>query len=946
MSVLLKKLQKKTSLYNLLKILGIVAYFTLFAAWMGRSFLHGSGIASVEDMTPLVSLRQLISYIFGSWFDATQTDTFRSKYILFYSLVFYAPLTGYLTIFLSALAGICNYLSIYLLAKLIFKSKFNFYEHAIMILATSNITLFVLITHISAYNSVGFAISLMGLSISLFIYALLSDSIATTWKQILLCLVIAVLLQWTASLHVLVVYFFAIGAITLWAVLLWPKRMRRIVTLWTMIIVFFVLPFGYFILQVTPLAEAADATYITLPVLSLGSRTPLDNFAVSFYSLISIFVGSNDATPPPQPWFIFQTLGMLSIFILAKQRYMRNRVTYGILGLYILSLFFSGGVRSPISGYQLALAVIPNIPIPALKSAILLLINTLRFPFRWMYLLFYCWGILLALFGIELYRWVKARIHYRALANLSPVILFAGLIIMPYLGEPFSLSSTFSGNYGVNFEPMTIPGELIEIRSILHQRPLVGKLVVWPSPGSEQISFGDKVYLLNDAFYDIFFDVPAILGTFGTPHVNFLSVQLGYQLAKWQESGVGAYLATQGVEYLLVREDSIEISQQTETSHIRSWLEEQRDLELAYAGQRYALFRVEGLNETLLPSKAVTFYVAPFREPVRLLQSGVSPSSTVMIDLSAGDINRETIQKIREDLPPERVTFYFPNEENRQDALLSILTASTGVVGSIDAVEGMKSQLEMMVTDFWFPQYGGVYTQLSDVFGRYGALEGKANFAYTPGVSESLPLKINKSGQYSIFVKLYTSPGTRLSFQLDGEPEQQIDVPGGPDYRYVKVFDTWLTADKHNLVFTLQDGSVLFSAAYAVLNSDLAAQTTWFDEVTRNLTFTSQPELISYLDSLSMPEKSQVFFLSKYVYNPEIIARTGDELIAPVPAWYSQIAYILSQPHMTQELEIGFANADDIRNFTIGYMSYILLSLVVITVCLIFTPGILIKRTS
>jgi len=462
------------------------------------------------------------------------------------------------------------------------------------------------------------------LATTLLILALIRSPVS---KKYLLFSALLTLLNPAVHFHVL---FFIVTAsiIFVYMFLYWGIGARKLLSslLWLGgYIVLAVVPYILFVYLVvlkgsSGISESIPVNYFTissgsssfLQIFALQTPAPVDSFLANFMS-IGLSAWS----------IIYFLIALLPLVFLGQIRrtILSNKKRarwFAVLSLYIiaiLSIWLSLGYISPVSFQSLTAKIAPELASEGsfigslLIEAVNLMVQVLRFPHRFQFLIMYSVAILMALSLPVLFILLKNKFR-NYFVRISPLKYLASAVIFILLFVPLAANQGYrevltSGNFSDNLEPYTVPRDLKDIKSILDRDGDEYKILVLPSV-SMTVNVEDEAgvqHIFHDKLYIYYLNKPSIDYALSGSVAEKSNMFLLYRAFHYGESWWLNILRNSNIKYIVLNKEIVSRTYGGERlpgigEKIGTTLKESPEMETVWAGDRFELFRVKNFDNT------------------------------------------------------------------------------------------------------------------------------------------------------------------------------------------------------------------------------------------------------------------------------------------------------------------------------------------------------------
>jgi hypothetical protein len=892
MPVLTYKIRKN---YHLLAI----TCFAFLTVLICRNIIFEPGVMVFEDYTPFFTLQQLSVYYTDAWNMYMQVPQLRN-YDLFFMWARFFLTSEFAFVLLTFLSGVLLYLSCIEMSKIVFNKKI---VTANLFLASTLASMFALMillyTKLSHFYTLIIGMSMMAFLISIFARTLHGLSSKQHTSKIVMPLFLVAILLWILPApHFIVLFYIAsVSLVLIYAVR--DKSAKMLLPL-ALLAVTHLIPYAVItaVSSAPDVAEMAPVTYNSMvdnsvdPVVFLSSMqaSVMDRFLFGSYG------------PYVHTGFLAFSI-TLAFFGLGSVIYLRgNRIMMSLLFLYLISIFFSIGVKYPFGGYNLLIALL-NYPI--LGGVAETVLQVLRHPHRWQFLELYVKMILVSASAfvvleksnkrsessdkISLKRDVS-KISARLLIVLFLVVLFLG----SFLTNPYNL--LFSGDFGGALRPVEIPNGISAAKEKISN---VDESTIIFLPHGREHEWNNRFVLNQEAFYMFYFDASSMKWIDGGTLENMLYNSLGYYLLLANRSNIDRYYALQNVEWIFFSNDTLTESYVNENDRILSALLSQEGFVQELSEGDYYLFRNEQYsNRSVVKSKSLTLALSPFYAPwVLLSDHGIFPEETIFVDNLDGKIGFGTFENLSDKLKENlviRFPYKAPNDfYTKEDVVLSLLLKEKGVYvtpnmllaekqGWGTATVTWKSYIDRMA-------YG--------ILGYYGATERKLILS-NQKLSYSFDLEIPQAAYYSVYLKVAAPKGADIAYKLGDQWEDTVSVQETVgNYRFVKLYEGNLTEGRHVVeIEKLDNKPVAINLVYAIQEDVLEHHLSEFERLTQenhNEIVDGYDELADILSQLDYPKNMTLLHSYDTVYSDLLTFQVNGNYYKPVESWYSGASLII-----------------------------------------------------
>lgn len=680
----------------------------------------------------------------------------------------------------------------------------------------------------------------------------------------------ALLLLLNPAIHLVVLGF---AALTVLALVLLTERRGSPLRAWSLVGLLGLLPYGLALWLSGPglttaatasvpprLLEAWSGPWGPRLVLPLGLSLP-ETFRTKTYVFL-------DDLFARYPW---ETLGFLvfpALAWVALWTLRRRPLVLAIGALWLGSVFFATGVYYDLSGYR---ALIALTELPGLLGApAQVALAVLRNPDRWLLLASLMLAVLsgLGIAGIER-QLPRPRLRPRLRIPLVPLNAgVRGVLVLAVL-LPFAIHPAFrplwAGDVGGVLRPVPLPAAYREALALVDGE----KTLYLPPMGARPLR-GNGSKKTQDEALLLLHGGPSLEGVTGSPLLNQLYLMYAYRRLLYEQrpQALGRYLALGGFRYLFFHDDVEDPIWPDEFRRVREALNASPDLLLRWeqegVGGVVALFENVGLSrgpegpagrELRGPLEAVIAFEGSLNDARTLLEIGVDPGKVGLLHVGEGDLDGTTFLRWVQILGPRLLVYQPSPAGGEEDLLLSLLAADArtaasgetgGAVGYPDPGYGPGARLWwdhrwLNITAFNFVKFFERY----GLFGVEGAQDYKLAATVEEGAEVEVPLRIETSGEYTLFLRAAAPLGTRLLVDLDGLYARELELPPSPGYRFWEIDRLRLRAGSHRVrLTTLTNKPVVLNLVLALPTRELVEQRRRWEELRPRVTWVDSPDAL------------------------------------------------------------------------------------------------------
>lgn len=914
------------------KYASVFLYFLGLSLFLFREVLTREGVIAFEDLAPFFSPTQFYEFQFSSWVKYTQGVPFRARYNLFFLWPRYLPFLKLSFILITTLAGLLFFFSIVIVFELTLKEKVERRHFALAIISSTYALLILLPAKLSHFNTLVLGTAFMSLALSLFIKALLETGLK---NSLVMAFAVAVLLHMMPTIHTVILFYAGILFLGLISTLL-GRKLKKTLSLFAIILAVHALPYFLYMFFATG-SGTIPGIYKSVPtsyaIIESSSVNPLRFASSAHNSQISKYL-TGDYGQPLSLLFLFQAgFCMLSLI-----KFRKSRPVQLIFSLYLLAFFFALGFKRQISGYVVILKLSEFIRFPESMSTILF--QVLRHPQRWLFLETYAKVALFGLSAFTVLYFMKTRLSFKKKSetklrilqrHLPTYIVVIALMIFPFLSYPYSL--LFTGDFGGALKPTDVPQGMEDIKTIVKNSVSSGKMISFPLIGMKTVEWNGLNRLLNDEFYNFYFETPSIEGA----GLNQLPMFFGYQLLYYnRSSNIGRYFSLLGVKYIFFHNDVTQDSLADESSKILSSLESQSDLILRYHNEEYYLFEIineKTGGESYTKSKSLIFFFDTLWVPWRFLSEfDVTPQDSVFVDLVSGDISWSLFSSLMEETGNHAIVFLPRIDSEERDVVLSLLLKERGVFAkpsTLDLIELGRNG--WMVPGDLYDRYTRYFNYLNEygVYGEFGATDDVFIASSKKYVVATFEFDLPKNDTYEIYVKLHAPDGAKVLLDVDGRSER-IEINNTATYRFFQIFEGNLDKGPHEVsIKKLDKRPLVINLVYSIASEELRDYVSKFRDLINKshiLLSDKYSDVVNYVSKLSYPRNFTIYRYNGDLYSKNLVFRVKDETYTPTKAVYSGSFLILDETSSSGDIEsIHLPDEHVIKLATFGYVTYVAL---------------------
>ena len=897
------------------KYFSILVYFFLLSIFLYRD-LFSFGIIAFEDLIPFFSIKQLEQYHFSSWLDYTQNIPIRARYNFLFNWMRYVSILKYSIIITTIFVGFLFYYSIILLSKHIINDKLNNNIHISAIISSTYILFILLQAKITHFYTFILGIGFFFLSLSIYISSLFEKN---RNRLIYSGLIVAFLLLINPSIQIIMLIYIIFFIILFITLLIDKNNFKNILIVFIVVLSFHLIPYLLYLHFSFNLYGILQNIFISYVFMKSSSLNILNFLSSAQFSVINkYYLGTYE--PICSIFFILHTILCLFTAVIFKKY---NIIKILIL-LYFVSLFFSIGFNFQYSGYYLFLEI-PKI-IPFFEFISVSFFTILRWPHRWSFLELYIKLILLSLsvsYFLNLFKKINFfnKIYISKLVYIKKILIYWFIIfsvLLPFFFFPFS--PILSGNFGGALKPINIPKEMEEIKNFLMLfNKNNSKIVSYPIMGMRNIKINNSLFMLNDEFYNLYFNTPSIEGEIGSSFLNKFFIQLGHYLLYQNKSNVGRYFSSSGVKYIFFHNDTIEDRLPYENRNLLSSLQNQSNIKLQYGLGEYYLFEIEdNFPSKGFESKSIILFYGPYWIPWRYLSEyNITPYNATLINLNSGDLSWNEFSFILKNFGNNTIIHFTRNIFDEKDIVLSLLLKEQGFYikpSCLDIIKFEKNGWKSAGTHFSLETYGTT----EDIF-LYSNINNS---------SLSFDFNIPYTDYYDIYIKLHAPAGTSLSYKID-EKINLVKVNKTLSYRFIPIYNGTFKNGSHQIALTNLENKILYvDLIYIIpkkiIDSHIYNYRTMLND---NKIFISYDysEINRYISKLEYPKNHSIIYYCDDFYSPNMMFKIKDEYSKPIRAWYAGSSLLISKPFNINDVEVIHLPLNQtIKSVTLVYLLYII----------------------
>lgn len=813
----------------------------LLAVLLVRVPLFSSGWLAFDDLIPLMYPHQIGDFLVSAWNDYYQWPEVRGRYSLLGTPFRYLPLIPVGLLIGSLLTALGAF-------------RLTFYAQRLIGLPSGALgpfvagTFYLILTLASKAHQLHTLFLGMGL-LPWMLFAFLKATHPPRTKQGWAWGgLAALLLLLNPAIHLVVLGFAALTVLAL--VLMMTERRGSSLRAWSLVVLFGLLPYGLALwlsggpglttaatASVPPgLLEVWSGPLWPRLVLPMGLSLPETFRAETYVFLDDLFAR--------YPWVtlgfsVFPALALGALWALR-----RRPLVLALGALWLGSVFFATGVYYDFSGYR---ALIALTELPGLLGApAQIALAVLRNPDRWLLLASLMLAILAGLGIAEIAR----QLPRISLASLGIKMALVVAVLLP-LGIHPAFRPLWMGDMGGVLRPVPLPAAyrealaLVEGEKTLYLPPLGARPLRWNLSKKTQ---DEALLLLHGG--------PSMEGVTGSPLLNQLYLMYAYRRLLYEQrpQALGRYLALGSFRYLFFHDDVEDPIWPDELQRVREALIAQQDLILRFEQDGVALFEntrlSSGTAEPLVSLDAVIAFEGPLDEAMALLEAGVDPMRVGLLYIGEGDLDWATFVRWAQDLGPRLLVYKPPPAGGEEDLLLSLLAADAhtsaqrGEVGYPEPGYAPGARLWwdhrwLNITAFNFVKFQALY----GLFGVEGAQDYKLAATIEEGAEVEVPLRVEESGEYTLFLRAAAPLGARLLVDLDGLYVREVELPPSPGYRFRQIDRLRLRAGSHRVrLTTLTNKPVVLNFVYAVPTRELVERRRLWEELRARVTWVDSPD--------------------------------------------------------------------------------------------------------
>jgi hypothetical protein len=843
-------------------------FFLIFVTVLLRKTLLTGGVVVFEDMVPFFTRHQLLNYLFDSWFYAMQNYPLRGRYIgIWATLLRYSGMTRISLVVVLALSGFTTYLATFRLLNWIVPSRCKWWCSVCALVSATYVLLMLIVAKASHYYSLILGSAILYLQLVNFMrFALLAgQKNAAGWTSPWL---VGVFLCFVPSIQILALAYLSLGLVCIVGVL--AQRNLRPLKGFGVIVLVHLVPYVIYLLTVTEFSVsslAADVVPFDSEYVLGSSVSPLEFASTALFSASNRYNFGSYA-----PIISLTALVQTPIFLITLlNKDYRQSVAFRITCvIYIISYFFSLGIRNETGGYHLWIQL-AQLELPGVSALADASLRILRAPHRWTFLQIFANGVFISLFLIFAASKVEKRTgrYWRPVTWTTRALLVSGVFVV-FFFPPYI--HVFSGDLGGALRPVELPDVVQEMRVDIAEDSSDGKLMSYPILGMAMIQWDELTRsLLGDEFYCLLFEVPCIEGASGTTSVNRFAAVAGYHLLSIDSPRAPHFFSMLGVRYIFLHNDLVDgLQVPSEQAEVLGALHSHEGFELVRADDQYSLFRVEesGFSEGYREFLLATY--APFDQMMALMDSDAVVTQSAVVDLMNGDLSWSTFLSIATEHPGQ-VYIYRPYPFQDIDILLSMLFADGAGSWTIPAErlsltggypEGWGDISRALISS---PNY---FTLISTnhIFGEYSAL-GRLPLV-TRGTCSPLATQFNtrQEEMYDIFIRAQCFTGCDLDTLVDHRlsTTTRTSLAASAGYQFAQIYQGRLGAGEHALtIIPSTHTPVAIDIVYAV-PSQLVE-----DESLRYRSLVEQGS-IRYLSNIGQAFQESTELAPFYFYNRDL----------------------------------------------------------------------------
>jgi len=411
----------------------------------------------------------------------------------------------------------------------------------------------VLYSKIAHFYTLVFGFSLFVLALTYTIHLILSPERPRAWRVFFIALL--VLLNPAIHFHVLyyiATSFFLVVFLALektYAGLAWRRFGERIL-MYGGIVLLSAVPYAAFIYSIT--ASLGGSLQESIPIdywIIYYASVPLEYlFALNMPGHVDLTVYGSYVSPHIRfSGIILTMLALLAAAITTARAQLRLRIAiFGMLGTYAISLWMSAGYASSFSLHSTMSTIVLMLDVPVLQKLFYTLVQILRYPHRFEFILFVAVGLLAAT-ALAL---VYARIPQ--MRTTPARVLATTTLLALFFASPDYFGALKSGTFNDFLRPLPV-GELSTIDQKLEKLP-PGKLMVLPSLESgRELVVGDIETSFLDKTLIYYLNYPSFYYGSGSGTQNKYAAIRVYAAILAEESWWDAFLyGNLGIDYILV----------------------------------------------------------------------------------------------------------------------------------------------------------------------------------------------------------------------------------------------------------------------------------------------------------------------------------------------------------------------------------------------------------